>query len=126
MAIKASLIMAGVAIGLLVIYGADVAASMGNEAKEGFLPIDDMARGVGLGTPALILPIVAFFISMKEKSKPLGIMIIVAGILIIIGGVAVLANPSPAAAERNPIASAAMLLVPAAVQIGLGAIKLKK
>ena len=126
MALKAALIITGIAIGLLVAYGADVAVSMGNEAKEGFLPLNDMQRGVGLGAPALILPIIAFFISLKEPSKGLGIMIIIAGILIIIGGIAVVANPSPESADRDPVGSVVMLFAPGIIQLVLGAIKIKK
>ena len=74
MALKAALIITGIAIGLLIAYGADVAVSMGNEAKEGFLPLNDMQRGIGLGVPALIQPIIGFFISLKEPSKGLGVM----------------------------------------------------
>ena len=83
MALKVSLIITGIAIGLLVLYGADVAASMGGEGgkSDGFLPLDDMQRGMGLGGPALLLPIIAFFISLKEPSKGLGGMIIIAGVL---------------------------------------------
>ena len=126
MALKAALIITGIAIGLLVAYGADVAVSMGNEAKEGFLPLNDMQRGVGLGAPALILPIIAFFISLKEPSKGLGIMIVIAGILIIIGGIAVVANPSPENVDRDPVGSVVMLFAPAIIQLALGAIKIKK
>ena len=126
MALKAALIITGIAIGLLVAYGADVAVSMGNEAKEGFLPLNDMQRGIGLGAPALILPIIAFFISLKEPSKGLGIMIIIAGILIIIGGIAVVANPSPESADRDPVGSVVMLFAPGIIQLVLGAIKIKK
>ena len=126
MALKAALIITGIAIVLLVAYGADVAVSMGNDAKEGFLPLNEMQRGIGLGGPALILPIIAFFISLKEPSKGLGIMIIIAGILIIIGGVAVITNPSPESADRDPIGSAVMLFAPALLQLALGAIKIKK
>ena len=126
MALKAALIITGIAIGLLVAYGADVAVSMGNEAKEGFLPLNDMQRGVGLGVPALILPIIAFFISLKEPSKGLGIMIVIAGILIIIGGIAVVANPSPENVDRDPVGSVVMLFAPAIIQLALGAIKIKK
>jgi len=126
MALKAALIITGIAIGLLVAYGADVAVSMGNEAKEGFLPLNDMQRGIGLGAPALILPIIAFFISLKEPSKGLGIMIIIAGILIIIGGIAVVANPSPESADRDPVGSVVMLFAPGIIQLALGAIKIKK
>ena len=46
MALKASIVITGIAIGLLCLYGADVAASMGGgEGKsDGFLPLDDMQR----------------------------------------------------------------------------------
>jgi len=126
MALKAALIITGIAIALLVAYGADVAVSMSNEAKEGFLPLNDMQRGIGLGAPALILPIIAFFISLKEPSKGLGIMIVIAGILIIIGGIAVVANPSPESVDRDPVGSVVMLFAPALIQLALGAIKIKK
>ena len=95
MALKAAMILAGISIVLLVLYGADVAVSMGSSDKEGFLPLDDMQRGMGLGGPAIILPIVAFFIALREKSKPLGGLIIVSGILIIAGGLAMIGTPAP-------------------------------
>lgn len=128
MVLTASLIITGIAIGLLVIYGADVAASYSSDSGEGFIPFDHRTRGIGLGMPALILPIIAFFISRKEPSKMLGILIIVSGILIIVGGIVVLANPSPAAesSERDPMASMAMMFVPAIVQLVLGGIKISK
>ena len=126
MALSAALIITGIAIGLLIAYGADVEVSMGNEAKEGFLPLNEMQRGIGLSAPALILPIIAFFISLREPSKGLGVMIIIAGILIIIGGIAVVSNPSPENIDRDPVGSVVMLFAPAAIQLALGAIKIKK
>ena len=131
MALKAALVLTGIAIGLLLLYGADVASSISvdgeiGERKDGFLPLNDMQRGIGLGAPALILPIIAFFISLKEPSKGLGIMIIIAGILIIIGGIAVVANPSPESADRDPVGSVVMLFAPGIIQLALGAIKIKK
>ena len=128
MPLTVSLILTGIAIGLLVLYAADVAVAMSTDSDNGFLPLDHMQRGMGLGGPALILPIIAFFISRKEPSKILGIMIIVSGMLIIIGGVVVLANPAPAAesSDRNPMASMAMMLVPAVIQLALGGIKISK
>ena len=124
MALKASLVLTGIAIGLLVLYGADVAASMGSngEKSDGFLPLDDMQRGMGLGGPAIILPIIAFFISLKESSKGLGGMIIISGVLILIGGLAMVGTPAPEGVDRNP----AMLFAPGIIQIVLGAIKIKK
>ncbi|HEY5735696.1 MAG TPA: hypothetical protein VIS47_03980 [Nitrosopumilus sp.] len=122
MLLKASMILAGISIGLLVLYGADVAVAMSSADGDGFLPLDDMQRGAGLGGPAIILPIIAFFMSIKKPSKGLGGLIIVSGILIIIGGLAMVMTPAPEGVERNPI----MLFAPAIFQIALGAIKIVK
>jgi hypothetical protein len=128
MALTASLILTGIAIGLLVLYAADVAVAMSTDSDYGFLPLDHMQRGMGLGAPALVLPIIAFFISVKDPSKGLGIMIIISGILIIVGGIVVLVNPAPAAesSDRDPMASMAMMFVPAVIQLALGGIKIAK
>ncbi len=133
MALSAALILAGIAIGLLVLYAADVAVAMSlSDSDHGFLPLDHMQRGMGLGGPALILPIIAFFIARKEPSKGLGIMIVISGILIVIGGLVVLAMPAPAEAATvdadrdDPTASIAMMFVPAAIQLALGGIKIAK
>ena len=124
MAKAAALVITGIAIALLVIYGADVSASVNvdGEKGDGLLPLDDMQRGMGLGIPAIILPIIAFFISLKESSKGLGGMIIISGALILAGGIALVGTPAPEGVERNP----AMLFVPGIIQIALGAIKIKK
>ena len=124
MALKASLVITGIAIGLLLLYGADVASTMGadGEKNDGFLPLNDMQRGMGLGGPAIILPIIAFFISLKESSKGLGGMIIISGVLILSGGLAMVGTPAPEGVDRNPV----MLFAPGIFQIALGAIKIKK
>ena len=125
--LKVSLILTGISIALLVIYALDVAV---NEiAGEGFLGSDAMARGIGLGMPALILPIISFFISRKEKSSKLGIMLIVSGMLIIVGGIALFVlEPSPEALEsgRSIMERAAPLFAGGILVVALGAIKLKK
>lgn len=127
MALSAALVLAGIAIGLLVLYAADVAVAMSSDSDHGFLPLDHMQRGMGLGGPALILPIIAFFIARREPSKGLGVMIIVSGVLIVIGGIVVLAMPAPAeTSDRDPMASMAMMFVPAAIQLALGSIKIAK
>jgi hypothetical protein len=120
LALKAAIIMTGVAIALLVIYGADVAVSKSSDG--GFLPFDHKVRGMGLGGPALILPIIGFFISRKESSKTLAAMLIVAGVLILIGGAAVLSMPSPEGATSETIP----LFAVGAFQIALGIIKFRK
>ena len=129
MAKSAAIIITGIAIALLVIYGADVAAGMDNPDKEGFLAMDHKARGFGLGGPAMVLPIIAYFISRNDSSKGLGGMIIISGILIIIGGATVIGMTGSSEAQetaRNPIMETVPLLVVGAIQIGLGALKIKK
>jgi len=125
--LKAALIMTGISIALLVVYALDVAV---NEITgDSFLGSDPMARGIGLGMPALILPIISFFISRKEKSSMLGIMLIISGMLIIIGGIALFVlEPSLEAQEsgRSIMERAAPLFVGGALIVALGAIKLKK
>ncbi len=129
MALTAAVIITGIAIGLLVIYGADVAAGYGSDSGEGFIPFDHKTRGMGLGLPALILPIIAYFISRNESSKGLGGMIIIAGILIIIGGAVVIGNADPVEAEesgRNILSETIPLIIAGLIQIGLGILKIKK
>ena len=134
MAKTAAIIITGIAIALLVIYGADVAAGINvdgevGEQGDGFLQMDHMTRGLGLGGPAMVLPLIAYFISRNDSSKGLGGMILVAGILIIIGGVTVIGMADPSEAEetaRNPFMETVPLLVVGGIQMGLGVLKIKK
>ena len=129
MALTAALIITGIAISLLVIYAADVAVVEITGNEEGFIPFDHKIRGMGLGLPALILPIIAYFISRKEPSKGLGIMIIISGLLIIAGGAFVIGKADPVEAEesgRNIISEILPLVIGGLVQIGLGILKVKK
>jgi len=129
MALTPALILTGIAIALLVIYAADVAVVEITGNEEGFIPFDHKIRGMGLGLPALILPIIAYFIARKESSKSLGVMIIIAGILIIFGGAFVIGNADPIETEasgRNMASETAPLLIAGVIQIGLGILKIKK
>ena len=129
MAKTAALAITGISIVLLVIYGADAAAGMDNPDKQGFLDMDHMTRGVGLGGTAMVLPIIAYFISRNDSSKGLGGMILVAGILIIIGAVTVIGMADLSEADetaRNPLMETAPLLIVGGIQMGLGVLKIKK
>ncbi len=129
MALTLALIITGIAIALLVVYGMDVIVGYGSDSGEGFIPFDDKTRGMGLGGPALILPFIAYFISRKNPSKTLGIMIIVAGVLIILGGAVVIMNTDPVGAEasgKDLVSATVPLIVPGLIQIGLGILKIKK
>jgi hypothetical protein len=125
MALKAAIIITGIAIGLLALYGADVAADKAYD--QGFLPIDDKTRGMSLGGTAMALPIIGFFISRSQPSKTLAIMLFVTGVMIIVGGAVFLTSaPSDQAGGRNPITEAGPLFGVGAFHIALGAIRIKK
>jgi len=134
MAKAAAIVITGIAIALLVIYGADVAASVNvdgeiGEQGDGFLQLDHKTRGIGLGGPAMVLPLIAYFISRNDSSKGLGGMIIISGILIIIGAVTVIGMTDLSEADetaRNPLVETAPLLIVGGIQTGLGILKIKK
>jgi len=129
MAKAAALVITGISIALLVIYGADAAVGMDDPAKQGFLDMDHMTRGLGLGGPAMVLPLIAYFISRNDSSKGLGGMILVAGILIIIGAVSVIGMADLSEADetaRNPFMETAPLQIVGGIQKGLGILKIKK
>ena len=129
MAKAAALVITGISIALLVIYGADAAAGMDDPDKQGFLDMDHKTRGYGIGGPAMALPLIAYFISRNDSSKGLGGMIIIAGILIIIGAITVIGMADLSEAEetaRNPLMETAPLLVVGGIQMGLGILKIKK
>ena len=129
MAITIALIITGIAVGLLVLYGADIVVGYNSDNGEGFIPFDHKTRGMGLGLPAMLLPIIAYIISRKEPSKGLGILIIIAGILIITGGAVVIGNADMAAAAesgRNVVSETMPIVVAGVIQIGLGILKIKK
>jgi len=129
MAKAAALVITGISIALLVIYGADAAAGAGNPDHQGFLDMDHMTRGLGLGGPAMVLPLIAYFISRNDSSKGLGGMIIISGILIIIGAITVIGMADSSEVQetaRNPLMETAPLLVVGGIQMGLGILKIKK
>ena len=129
MAKAVAIIITGIALALLIIYGADAAAAVDNPDKQGFLAMDHKTRGFGLGGPAMILPLIAYFISRNDSSKGLGAMIVITGILIIIGAATVIGMADSSEAQetaRNPFMEVAPLLVVGGIQMGLGILKIKK
>ena len=129
MAKAAAIIITGIALALLIIYGADAAAAMDNPDKQGFLAMDHKTRGFGLGGPAMVLPLIAYFISRNDSSKGLGAMILITGILIIIGAATVIGVADSSEAQetaRNPFMEVVPVLVVGGIQMGLGILKIKK
>lgn len=94
--------MTAVALGLIITYGLDVAA--GVFYSKGFLPLDAATRGLVFGLPSSVLPIVSYYITKKEESQILGLIILITGITIAIGSVASLVIQGiPMSATRQGI-----------------------
>jgi len=127
MTIKISVIITSISIGLLLIYGAD--AAIGGGTDQGFLPFDHKVRGIALGIPSVVLPIIAYFISKGVPSKMLGVLIVMSGLLTVIGSVAFLAMQSSISTlepDKNRMSEFAPVIAVGVFIIILGAIKIKK
>lgn len=118
-------VLSGISIIMLIIYGIDVMVG-GGGAGDGFLPLDAMTRGIGLGFPPIILSFIAFFISRKPPFKGLGIMLIVTGILIIIGGAISIVSAGEAENPARMAGEGGGLIAIGAIIAALGGIKIKK
>ncbi len=118
-------VLSGISIILLIIYGADAIVG-GGGAGDGFLPLDAMTRGIGLGMPPIILSFIAFFISKKPPFKGLGIMLIVTGALIIIGGVIFLVGAGESENLARMAGEGGGLTAIGVIIAVLGGIKIKK
>ncbi len=123
--VSVPLVLSGISIVLLVIYGADAMVG-GGGAGDGFLPLDALTRGIGLGIPPIILSFVAFFISKKPPFKVLGIMLIVTGALIIIGGVIFLVGAGESENLARMAGEGGGLIAIGLIIVILGGIKIKK
>jgi len=123
--VSAPLVLSGISVILLVIYGIDVMVGSGG-AGEGFLPFDAMTRGIGLGMPPIILSFIAFFISKKPPFKGLGIMLILTGVLIIIGGAVSMASAAESENSARMVGEGGGLIVIGVIITALGGIKIKK
>ena len=114
-----AIVLVGIAIGLLAVYGADVAAS---QSGSGFLPLDEAARGMGLGVPSLLLPFAAYAVGRKSKSALLGAMLVASGVLVAVGGAAVMGSDD---SGRDTASAAVMLFGGGAAHMALGALVLR-
>lgn len=126
MTLKIAIIITLISIALLIIYGSD--AAIGGGTSQGFLPFDHKIRGIALGIPSVVLPIVAYVISKKEQSKLLGILIIVSGLLTVIGSAAFLGMQDQSALDesKNRVSEFAPIIAIGALITGLGIMKIKK
>ncbi len=119
MALAISYILVAIGIAMLLIYYADTQVG-GGAGGDGFIPLDSMARGIGFGTPPIILAVAAYFISRKEPSMPLGGLITAIGLMIVVGGVMSVSAAEP---ESGMSSGGGLLAVGAAI-LALGIFKI--
>jgi hypothetical protein len=91
---KISVILLFISLALLIIYGADVvfAQSTSPDGKSGFLQMDHATRGGVFGAGAVILSIIAFAISLKQRSTLVAVLLFINGVFIIVGMVGLAAQ----------------------------------
>ncbi|HEY7226909.1 MAG TPA: hypothetical protein VH481_02150 [Nitrososphaeraceae archaeon] len=84
---KISIILLFISLALLIIYGVDVIVSQdaSHNGKSGFLQLSEAVRGGVFGGGAVILSIIAFAISLREKSNLVVLLLLVNGGIIIAG-----------------------------------------
>lgn len=128
MKLTIALVISGISIVLLLIYGADAVWSIGK--SHGFLPLDARTRGVALGLPSVILPVISYIMTKNLPSRNLGIMIAIAGVLTFSGSLVFLGlqdqsqTPDPNQL-RSAVSSFVVILAGIVVSV-LGALKIKK
>ena len=131
MALKAAIIMSLISIAMLVTYGADVmvagynAGNVNENEKTGFLQMNPSVRGSIFGIIPSVMLIMSFFITRKEPSQKIGILIIIGGALIIIGTSIILGMqggelPNKAVREFGAVLSIGIIIAV------LGIIKIRK
>lgn len=128
MALKISLIMSIVSIILLAIYGADSIAAITENLgvqNSAFLNMDVKVRGVIFGMVPAALLIISYFITRKEASKGLGILIVIGGALMISGVGIIFALQGSAIPDSGKGEFGAVVGIGIIIAI-LGGLKIKK
>ena len=124
MKLKIAIIMSVVSIVMLCLYGLDVIAA--NGGKTGFLPMNVSVRGSIFGIIPSAMLIISFFMTRKESSKKLGVLIIIGGALIITGTGIILALQGGQAQDSRAVREFGAVLGIGIIIAILGIIKIRK
>ena len=128
MALKAAIIMSIISIIMLAIYGADSIMAINENLgiqNTAFLNIDVKTRGEVFGILPAAMLIISFFITRKEPSHSLGILVIIGGALMIVGVGIIFALQGSAIPSSGKGEFGAVVGIGVIITI-LGGIKIKK
>lgn len=117
-----SIALLAISLILLIIYGVDVLIGFASatEDNQGFLPFNEMIRGSIFGALPVALSIIGFFISRKERSNPVAILLIVNGVLILMGMIIIISSAQNTTVQSEIPRTIAVTSILGAVLIGLG------
>jgi hypothetical protein len=128
MALKAAIIMSVISIIMLAIYGADsimaITENLGIQSTA-FLHTDVKTRGEVFGMIPAVMLIISFFITRKEQSRELGILIVIGGALMVVGVGIIFALQGSAIPSSGKGEFGAVVAIGIIIAI-LGGIKIKK
>ena len=128
MTLKISIIMSIVSVILLAIYGVDSMVAINENLglqNTAFLHMDVKMRGIIFGMIPAALLIISYFITRKEASKGLGILIVIGGALMIAGVGIIFALQGSAIPSSGKGEFGAVVGIGIIIAI-LGGIKIKK
>jgi hypothetical protein len=109
---------------LLIIYGADAAASSSSPDKRGFLPFNEAVRGSAFGGGAVVMSIIGFVVARKDYAPIVSALLFINGGLIIAGMLALIAQGALASEDSSgAMRTIGSTIAMGAVLIGLGAWK---
>jgi hypothetical protein len=120
-----SVILLGISLILLVIYGMDVLAASYSSPEgvmgQGFLPFEERVRGIVFGGGAVAMSIVAFIIGRKVPSITVSVLLFINGGLIIAGIIATVVQANFSSEEMaNMGRTAGSTVLFGLILIGLG------
>ena len=128
MALKAAVVMSVISIMMLAIYGADsimaITENLGIQ-NTAFHHTDVKTRGTIFGIITAVMLIASFFITRKEQSRVLGILIIIGGALMIIGVGIIFALQGSAIPSSGKGEFGAVVVI-GVIIVFLGGIKIKR
>lgn len=118
---RVAALLLAISLGLLVIYGIDVAIASSSE-ESGFLPLSASVRGSVFGGSAVIMAIIAFAISKNAYSLAIPILLFVNGGLIIVGMTVLIAQGALTgdAATAKAMPTVSFTIATGGILLGLG------